>query len=91
MIFNIGDTAYILEDLVNPRAVTVKERSGNMYTVKVENSDTIRVRQTRLFATLEEAKRNSIRLEKPLVRERAGRLPHDFGLKIWRSGKGVRS
>ena len=90
MIFDIGDTAYILEDLVNPRAVTVQERTGNMYTVKIENSDTIRVRQTRLFASLEEARRNSIRLERPLAQERADRLPLDFGLKIWRSGKGVR-
>ena len=37
MIFDIGDRAYFLEDLVNPKAVTIKERSGNMYTVEVED------------------------------------------------------
>ena len=98
MIFDIGDRAYFLEDLVNPKAVTIKERSGNMYTVEVEGSDTIRIRQTRLFATLEEARRNSIRLAKPEEEKdkraaglrRTRRLPQDFGLKIWRSGKGAR-
>ena len=97
MIFDIGDKAYFLEDLVNPKAVTIKERSGNIYTVEVEESDTIRIRQTRLFATLEEARRNSIRLAKPEDEQekraagvrRTSRIPLDFGLKIWRSGKGV--
>lgn len=99
MIFDVGDRAYFLEDLVNPKAVTIKERSGNMYTVELEDSETLRLRQTRLFATLEEAKRNSIRLLDPEAEQekraagvrRTSRLPQDFGLKIWRSGKGVRS
>ena len=98
MIYDIGDKAYFLEDLVNPRAVTIKERSGNMYTVELEDSDTITLRQTRLFATREEARRNSIRLEKPpVVKNTPGaavpkeqRPAQDFGLRIWRSGKGGR-
>ena len=62
MIFNAGDTAYIIENGIRVKPVKILNRIGDMYTVRIGRG-AICVRYTRLFATAEEAKKHAVKLE----------------------------
>lgn len=53
-----GDTAYIVESNRIVREVKIISCSGGMYLVRFEGGGGIRVREHRLFATEEEAKKS---------------------------------
>ena len=68
MIFNAGDTAYIIENGIRVKPVKILSRIGDMYTA-------ICVRHTRLFATAEEAEK----IMSGVVQKRRGyRSPYDY-------------
>lgn len=55
--FIVEDTAYIVENGMHLRKVTIIRVAGGFCTVKLDGSDgAIRLRESRLFATEEEAK-----------------------------------
>lgn len=55
--YEIGDTVYLIESNREIRQVTIKRRSGNFYVVQFNTGGGIQVRENRLFATHEEAKK----------------------------------
>ena len=74
MIFNAGDTAYIIENGIRVKPVKILSRIGDMYTVRVGRG-AICVRYTRLFATAEEAEK----IMSGVVQKRRGyRSPYDY-------------
>lgn len=74
MIFNTGDTAYIIENDIRVKPVKVMNRIGDMYTVRIGRG-AICVRRSRLFATAEEAEKAM----SGVVKKRNGyRSPYDY-------------
>ncbi len=55
MKFEIGSSAYIVESNRIVREVTVIKRSGDFYTVRFNTGGGVKVRQSRLYANLEDA------------------------------------
>lgn len=54
--YNIGDTVFLIESNRIIREVNIIKSSGDFYTIKfVKGGGGIRVRESRLFATREEA------------------------------------
>lgn len=63
--YNIGDTVFLIESNRIIREVNIIKSSGDFYTIKfVKGGGGIRVRESRLFATREEAEA-TISINKP--------------------------
>jgi hypothetical protein len=74
MIFNAGDTAYIIENGIRVKPVKILSRIGDMYTVRIGRG-AICVRHTRLFATAVEAEKTMA----GAARKRSGNSsPYDY-------------
>lgn len=57
--FNIGDKAYIIENAIFIKEAIIIKVSGGFYTIKPKGtSGAYRVKESRLFATEEEANEN---------------------------------
>lgn len=57
--FNPGDTVYIIESALFIKKAKVLKVAGGFYTIQVEGSKgAFRVRESRLYKTEEEAKKN---------------------------------
>ena len=55
--YNVNDTAFLLESNRFIREIKIVKYSGGLYTIRFTNGDGgIKVRESRLFATKEEAK-----------------------------------
>ena len=74
MIFNAGDTAYIIENDIRVTPVKVMNRIGDMYTVRIGRG-AICVRHTRLFASEEEAEKT---MSGATQKRRGYRSPYDY-------------
>ena len=76
MIFDVGDTAYIVENCHSVRQVQIAGREGDMYLVKTAPDSGFMIRHTRLYATQEEAKKQIIPLKE--VSEQKHHSPYDY-------------
>ena len=74
MIFNTGDTAYIIENGIRVKPVKILNRIGDMYTVRIGRG-AICVRHTRLFASEVEAEKTMAGV---VQKRRGNRSPYDF-------------
>ena len=74
MIFNTGDTAYIIENGIRVTPVKVMNRIGDMYTVRIGRG-AICVRRSRLFATAKEAEKT---MSGVVQKRRGNRSPYDY-------------
>lgn len=54
--YKTNDTAYLIESNRIIRKVKIVKISGGLYTIKFGNGGGIKVRETRLFATADDAK-----------------------------------
>lgn len=49
--FNVGDKAYIIENCIFVKEVTITKIAAGFYTVKTNKNTAYRVRESRLYAT----------------------------------------
>lgn len=73
MRFKAGDTAYIVESKHTVRQVKIINCSGGLYLIRFEGGGGIRVRESRLFPTEEDAKKCI-----PGYKEPRRRPPYDY-------------
>lgn len=53
--FNIGDKAYFIVSNLMIEEVTILQKTGNMYLIKLPSGGGIRVRESRLYKNKEDA------------------------------------
>lgn len=73
MRLKAGDTAFIVESRYTVRRVQIVNCSGGLYLVRFEGGGGIRVRESRLFPTEEEARKSIPAREVP-----RRRIPYDY-------------
>ena len=82
MHYRTGDTAYMLENNRNVRTVRIMKFDGNFYTVRFEREGGIRIRESRLYPTLAQARAKLP--EKAEPQPRGFRPPMRWGLGTYR-------